>query len=174
MQRLADLADLGARPGRANLGDALAFDDQRAGIDEGQVIAARAAHFQPPIPGFLAHRHRFAGQQRFVHAEIAARKQHGIRRDAVALGDQHDIVAHHFAPGDALLPAVADDQRARAGEVAQGLQRPFGLLLLVKGDADDHKHKAHQHQGFFPVAQEQVEQAAGDQHEEHGLAHDFQ
>ncbi|WP_236748784.1 hypothetical protein [Acidovorax carolinensis] len=56
---------------------------------------------------------------------------------------QHQqVAAHHVAPGDALLLAVADDQRARGRQVAQRFERALRLALLRQRDADDHKHKA--------------------------------
>jgi hypothetical protein len=35
-----------------------------------------------------------------------------------------------FTPGDALLLVLTDDQHTQAGKVAQGIERPFGFLLL--------------------------------------------
>ena len=42
-----------------------------------------------------------------------------------------------LSAGDALFVAIADHQRARARQIAQGLKRPFGLSLLKNGDAYD-------------------------------------
>ena len=70
-------------------------------------------------------------------ARSHAVEQHGVGGDAIALGEQQHVAAHHLAPGDAHRLAVADDERARAGEVAQGLEGALGLALLVERDADD-------------------------------------
>ena len=64
--------------------------------------------------------------------------QHGVGRDPVALREDQHVAAHHLASGDAPARAIADDQRARAGEVAERGERPLGLALLDERDRDDH------------------------------------
>ena len=58
----------------------------------------------------------------------------GIGRNAVAFAQHEQVAAHHVASGDALRLAVADDQRARTGEVAQGFDGALGLAFLVQGE----------------------------------------
>ena len=48
-----------------------------------------------------------------------ADRQDRIGRHPVALGEEDDVAAHDLAAGDALAITVADDQGARAGQVAQ-------------------------------------------------------
>jgi len=78
-QSRADASDLAQRPGGGDARQAVALHDQRAGIDRRQVVAARsrgrwralgcgrAVCFRRSRQ--LAHRHRLAGEQRFVHAQ---------------------------------------------------------------------------------------------------------
>ena len=56
----------------------------------------------------------------------------------------------------------AHDERARARQVAQRVQRPLGLPLLVEGDADDDEDEAEEHERLLHVAEDEVERAAGD------------
>ena len=118
--------------------------------------------------GQFGHGHGFAGEQGFVHFELAVDQQR-VGGNAVALVQHEQIAAHHLAPGNALFLAVADHQRARGRQVAQGFERALGLAFLRQRDADDHKHKAQQEQRLAPVAQRQVDAASGQQHEKHGL-----
>ena len=116
----------------------------------------------------LVHRNGFAGQQRFVHGQLALHQQ-GVGRDPVAFVQHQQVAAHHVATGDARLRAVAEDQRARRREVAQGFQRALRLALLRQRDADHHEHKGQQQRGFGAVAQQQVDAAGHQQHQEHRL-----
>ncbi len=81
---------------------------------------------------------------------------------------------HHLAPRDAPMHAVANDERPRARQIAQRLQRPLRAPLLDDGDGHDHEHEAEQHQGVGRLAHEEVEGSRGDEHEEHGLACDLE
>jgi hypothetical protein len=71
-----------------------------------------------------------------------------VGRHAVALGQQHQVAAHHVAAGQALRPAVAQQQGARAGQVAQGVKHAFGAVFLQQGDADHHQHEGQQTEGY--------------------------
>jgi len=127
-QRGADAADLAALAGGRHMRQRVPLHDQRAGVDHRQFVAAgrnacgvgrlrRGSQFigqRHP----LADRNGLAGQQRFVGPDAVGRHQEGIGRNAVALAQLEQVAAHDVAPGDALRLAVADDQRARAGEVA--------------------------------------------------------
>jgi hypothetical protein len=68
--------------------------------------------------------------------------------------------------------AIADDECPGARKVPQGVQRALGSLLLDDGDGHDHEHETDQHQGIGRLAHEQVDDSRGNEHEEHGLAHD--
>ena len=88
--------------------------------------------------------------------------------------EDDEVAAHHLAPGDAPMHAVADDERARARQVAQRLERSLGAPLLDDGDGHDHEHEAEQHQRVGRLAHEEVEAPGGDEHEEHRLAGDLE
>ena len=172
-ERMADPADLACRAGRGDLGNAPAAHDQRAGKHARQVLAARMAACRL-IGGMarpLAHRHRFARQQRFICLQVAAAKQDRVGGDAVALGQHDQIAAHHLAPGDAPLHAIANDQRAWAGQVAQRLQHALGARLLNHRDHHRHGREAQQDQRLMQAAEQQVDGAAAEQQRQHRFAH---
>ena len=74
---------------------------------------------------------------------------------------EHDqIAAHHFPTGDALAHAVADNERARARQVAQGLQHALGARLLHDGDDDGERGEGEQDERFLQVAEREVNRAA--------------
>lgn len=91
----------------------------------------------------------------------------------VTFREHHKIAAHHLAPGDALAHSRADDQRPRAGQIAQRFQRSFGARFLDNRDDDRKPGKRHQDQRFLKVAQGHVDQAGPDQHRQHGFAQDI-
>ena len=78
------------------------------------------------------------------------------------------------APGDAQRRAVANHQRARAGQVAQRLERALGLALLHHGDRHHHHDRGSEHQRLAHVAEQEVDQRAGDEQQEHRLAQDLE
>ncbi len=125
--------------------------------------------------GQLGHGHRLAGEQRFVHLQLAV-QQLRVGGDAVALAQHQQVTAHHALAVDALLLAVSDHQRARSGEVAQRFERTLRLALLHQRDADHKENAAEQKNRLGPVAQCQIDAASGQQHQKHGLgehiAHD--
>ena len=98
--------------------------------------------------------------------------QDAVCRNPVPFGQQDDIPADNFPSGDADFFALPDDIGTGAGQIFQGFQGPFGFFLLVKGDADDDKDKAQQHEGFLEFAGQQIKGAAGDQKKEHGFFQD--
>ena len=107
----------------------------------------------------LAHRYRLAGEQRFVHAQPVGRDQQGISGHPVAFVQLQQVTANHVAPGDALGLAIADDQGARAGQVAQGFDGAFGLAFLVERETERDQHEAEQRQAFLQVAEHEVQSA---------------
>ena len=119
----------------------------------------------------LVHRHGLARQQGLVHRQLALH-QHGVSGHAVAFVQHQQVAAHHVAPGDALFLAVTDDQRARRREVAQGFQRALRLALLRQRDADHDEHEGQQQGRLRAVAQQQVDAAGHQQHQEHRLGED--
>jgi len=61
----------------------------------------------------LGHRHGLAGEQGLVHLQLALHKPR-VGGNPVAFMQHQQVAAHHVAPGDPLLLAVAQHQRARA------------------------------------------------------------
>ena len=172
-EHAADPSQRGLRAGREDARHALALHDERAGEHERRLLASRRAH---ALHGFrrgeLAYRHRFAGEERLVHRKIRRAANHRVGRDAIALGEHEKVADHDLAPGDAPLLAVADHERPRARQITQRLERTLALAFLDERDADDHEHEREQHRRFALVAQQQIDDAAGDQQQEHRLAHD--
>jgi len=121
----------------------------------------------------LHNRSRLAGQQRLVDREVRARLHGAIRRDAVALAQDHAIAAHDVAAGNARGHPVAYDERPRARQVAQRLEGMFGLLSLVERDADDDPDRRHERNRFFEIAEKQIHGADRDQQQQHRFAHDL-
>ncbi len=116
----------------------------------------------------------FARQQRFVDFEVFTLDEDSIGRDAIALGEHDPIAARHLAAGDPFSLAVADHQRAWAGQVAQGLENPLCAGFLNDGDDDRQVGEDQQDQRLTPVAERQIDETAGNQQREHRLAQDFE
>ena len=55
--------------------------------------------------------------------------------------------------------AVADDQRPRAGEIAQGFQGVLGAPLLEDRDAHDDDHEAQQDHRLVGIAHREVDRS---------------
>ena len=108
----------------------------------------------------------------FVDREVDAGQYRRIRRYAVPFVQDDDIAANDLASRNAFLLPVPDDKGARARQIAQRIERPLGLALLVQRDAHDHEDEPEQHERFLHVAQKQIDRAAADEEQEHRLAHD--
>jgi hypothetical protein len=91
-----------------------------------------------------------------------------------AFREENDIAAHDLATGDAPAFAVSDDERARAGQIAQPLQNLFGAFFLDDRNRDDDGDEGEQHQRFAEIAEDQVDQAGADQQLKHRLAPDLE
>jgi hypothetical protein len=172
LQGLADLPDLAAGTNRGHFPDAGAAHDQRAGEDVRKIVAARPRRRRRRLcrPGDLADRDRLPRQQRLVDLQIAALDEHGVGRDAIALGQDDEIAANDLAPGDARALPVADHERARAAQVAQRLEHALGARFLHDRDEDGHRGERDEHDRFLQAADDQVDDAAAEQEREHGLA----
>ncbi len=121
--------------------------DQRAGIDPRQIVAAgrnacrvgwRAALTASSslcatrLPTGTASPVSSDSSTRTPSAD-SSRASAGTRSPSLSL---QQVAAHHVAAGDALGLAVADHQRARAGQVAQGFDGALGLALLVQREPE--------------------------------------
>ena len=100
---------------------------------------------------------------------MAAPEDRGVGRHPIALGQDDEVVAHELAARDADAAPLADHERARAREVPERLERPLRLSLLHERQAHDEDHEAEQHHRFLAVAEGQVDPAAHQQQERHGL-----
>ena len=81
--------------------------------------------------------------------------------------------ANDVTSGNPHRNAVADDQCARARQIAQRLQRVLGLLRLVQRDADDDADRAKNGDRLFQITQEQIYDAGRNEQEQHRLTHDI-
>ena len=122
----------------------------------------------------LAHGHRLAGQQRFVDLQVLAFDERSIRGNTIAFGKNDDVAARHFAAWNSFALAVANDQRARTRQVPKRFQNALGARFLNDGDYDGEVGEDEKDQSFPPVAQRQVDDAAGDQQGEHRLAQNLE
>ena len=139
---------------------------------------ALAAHHQRAGPhraaaGLLGHGLGLAGLQRLVQRHLVRLQHIAIGCHTVAFGQHEQVAAHHLAPGNAAELTTAHHQCARAGHLAQCVQRVVGAPLLHDGDAHDDEHKSQQRQGFVRVAHGQVNAAGGQQQQEHRFAGNF-
>lgn len=66
------------------------WHQHRAGEYERQVVASRTADLRFAVPGLLAHRDGFPGQQRFIRLEIVTIEKHRVRGGqlVIALGSE--------------------------------------------------------------------------------------
>jgi hypothetical protein len=100
---------------------------------------------------------------------VRAGEHGGVGGHAVPLRQHEQITPRNVASGDADAAAVAHDEGPRARHVPQRLERPLGLVLLHERDAEDEHDEAQQHERLLPVAEEQVDAAARQQEQRHGL-----
>ena len=126
--------------GRDDNAGALAGGDEGAGerhASRGRRAAASAA----TGCGALVHRHRLAGQRRFVERRLRAsrrRRSAGTRSPGF---EQDDIARHDLLGRDGHAVAVAQDGRVRVDHGADRFQRPLGPAFLEKADDRvDHDH----------------------------------
>ena len=128
--------------------DPLPLHHERARVDERQVVAARAHLAARPRRGRRASAPATDSpvSSDSSTARLDRLEHDGVGRDAVALGEHDEVAAHDLAARDAPPPAVADDERARARQVAQRLERPLGLPLLEERDAHDDEDEGQQQQ----------------------------
>ena len=169
-ERLADLADLARAAGRGDLRETMPADNHGSGEYERQIVAAGPRRRLRSGARHLAYGNGFSGEQRFVGLQFAGRMQHGIGGHPISFGQHDAVAADDFAPGNTLALPAADDQGARAGQVAQRLEHVFGPLFLHDRDRDGDGDKAQQHQRLADIPEHEIHDARGAQELEHGLA----
>src|SRR6185369_7548326 len=148
---------------------------KRAGVDKGQIVAARPGTARWDIgDSNLAHRYRFPRQQRFIGLKIVGLHQYGVGGNAIAFGEDDQNAARDLAARDPSARAVADHQRTGTGEVAQCLQHSLGPRFLDDGDRDRHHRETEQDERFFQVSEEEIDKTATEQESEHRFAQNLE
>jgi hypothetical protein len=161
-QHRIDAADLGGRAGGHHQAGGLAVADQRAGIGHAAAVAQR--RIGGDRVAVLVHRHRFAGERRFIDAQVLHLQQPQVGRHAVARSQQHQIAGHQVGGIDVLAPAVAQHHRMRRQHRADRVQRRLGLALLDEADDGVDHHRGQQHAGVDPVAQHRGDGRGAEHH----------
>ncbi len=124
----------------------------------------------PPVPSTLSNRHRFTAHERLVDDDVACLHDHRIGRDAISLAEHDQIVFDQLSPGDSKTPPVANDERARARQIAQCGERAPSLSFLKQGQGHDENHEAKQHRRFLAIPDGSVDPSAHEQKQRHWLA----
>ena len=96
--------------------------------------------------------------------------QHAVGGNAIAFDEEYDVAPDDVAAGDPLLLPVANDQRARRGEIAQCSERVLGLVLLVQRDGDHDDDERHQDDAVERLGEQEVQDAGADQEQQHRLS----
>ena len=154
--RKADFADLAARPGRGDLSAPVTSNDQAAGIDIRQIITPGPRRRRSGR-GDFPHRYCLAGEQRFIALQIMRREHDRIGGHTVAFGKNDEVAADDFGAGYSFLDAVADDKRARAGQIAQAFEHTLGAGFLNDGNENRGAGKKAEHDSFFEIAEEEID-----------------
>jgi hypothetical protein len=84
--------------------------------------------------------------------------EHGcIGRYAIAFSQDDEVAADDVDAGDAFLDAVADHERARAGQIAQAFEHALGAGFLNDGNENRGAGKQAEHDSFFEIAEEKID-----------------
>src|SRR5262249_55013091 len=159
-ERPTDAPEFGARAGRRHDRPALSLDDQSTRINR------RAWRF--------FHWHRLAGEQGCVQHQVVRRSELPVGGNPIAFGEEHEVSTHDLGARHADRRPVAHHQRARTGEIAQGVESLLGAAFLQDRDRHHHDNRYREDDGFADVAKQQVDQSTADEQEEHRLAEDVQ
>src|SRR5690606_16440558 len=141
-------------------------DHQRCRPEVIGVVPDRA---RPPA---TLDRHRFAGQQRFVHCQVAGLQQAGVGGYPVAFGQVDEVVDNQFARGHRSQPTIAHHVGAWAAQLAQSLQRALRAHRLIEGQSNDGEYRYPEGDRLLTVAQEQINRHRRQKQQQHRLAHD--
>ena len=161
MQR-ADAADLGRRAGGYHHAARLAVYHQRAGVGHAAAIADHRFGIHGSDAFFDGL--RFAGQRRFLDAQLAHLEQAQVGRYLVAGGEQHDIADSHLFGRDVAAPPVAQYCRDRRKHVADGVQRALRLAFLDYADDGVDDHHADDHAEIHPVVEQGGDERRAEQY----------
>ena len=169
-----DLPHLRCRTDGRHARDALAARYERAGVEVRPVIAARPRGKRGPGRGQLAHGNRLARQQRLVDEQAQTRDESRIRRNALALTEDHEVVDYDLAGGHPLLASIADHPRFRARELLQRGERALGLLVLIQRDGDHHEDRREKRRGLAEAADDGIKRSGRHEQEDHRLSNDLE
>jgi len=162
-----DAAGFGGIAGGDHQTTALPADHRGAGI--GHVVALGERGVGGERGGLLAHRLRFAGEQRIVGAQFMLLDEAQIGRQAIAGGKQDDIAGNQLAGVELLAMARPADRYRGRHAARQRSQRPFGLGFLPIADQCIDQHDAEDDAGVDPFAEHRGDQPGGHQDEDQGL-----
>ena len=148
LQHLGDHADLGVHaggrdePAPAPVGDHGAHERRVSAVTQRNLLVQHDARV-------LFHRHRLAGERRFLDLEVHRLHQPKVRRNEIARFEQHDVPGDEFAAGNDNLVPVADHGRVRRGHLLERRKRLLGLGFLdhaddgVQGDDEHDRDRVH-------------------------------
>ncbi len=155
-----DAADLGVRAGGGDHAQAPASGNQGAGIGHAEAVAD--AGVGGDRVGALVAGHRFAGQCRFLDAQVGCFEQTQVGRDPVARFQADDVTRHQAVGVDLRPLALAPDLGAGRQHLADAGQGFLGLAFLDEADDRVDDDDADDDAGVDPVP-EQRGDAGGDQ-----------
>ena len=161
-QHVTDLAQLGIPGGRHHYASTRAGHDQGAGIGHAASIAQ--AGFRGHWLDLFLRWQRFAGQRRFLDAQVAALQQPEVRRYAIAGFQQHQVAAHQLGGRQALDEVVAAHAAFQAEHSANRPHRLLGLALLNEADQRVDQRHGKDDQAIQPFAEHQGQQRGQQQH----------
>ena len=115
-------------------------DNGRAGVGHVAPVSHRGAGIIGP-PHILAHRQRFAGQQRLVNLQAGRGKQPDISRHPVAGFEPDNIAGHHLSRVNLLHLPIAEHRGANPQQLLQGSRTLLGPPLLIAANSGvDRQH----------------------------------
>ena len=147
-KRLADLADLTPPTGRPHDRQPIASHNERAGEEEGLVLATRPSHSGVLVVASrqLSHGSGFTCQKRLVDQQVVGSNENGISGYTVALKQDNGVTTDDLAARDALSRAITDDERPRTGHIPQRFEDAFAAKFLNDADRNGDKGEDQQHQ----------------------------
>jgi hypothetical protein len=107
---------------------------------------------------------RFAGQRRFLDAQVARLDEAQVGRNLVSRSEQHQVTGHQVLGLDLLSPAVPHHRGAERKHVADRVERLFRLAFLNEADQRIDQHHAQDHAAIHPVPEGRGDAGGAEQH----------
>ena len=167
LECLSNLTHLGLDARGPDPGNALPLNHHRSREDEGKVFAAGASHSLNSVPDHFSDGDGFAGQQRLIGGQVIRLDHDRIGGNSITLGQNDQVIRDDVPARDTDSLSITDHERARAGKITQGFQRPLGLPFLVKRDSQNNENEPEKHQRFLDIAENEIDRAAGQQQHKH-------